>query len=382
MSLTNSTTRYGTIAKAFHWITAALIAAIIPLGIIASRAPLGTEDEIARVFTLFSLHKTLGVTVFFVALARIIWALTQPKPGGLHPDRKVETFAAETVHWLLYGSLVLAPLTGWIHHAALDGFAEIWWPFGQNLPLVPKDETLAHLFGNLHWIFTKVMALSILLHIAGALKHHIIDKDVTLKRMWFGKTAVPDLAPHRSPAAAPILATAIFAATGALAASWHDDKAEALAAVASDWQVQDGTLSIGVTQFGNDISGSFSDWTAQISFDPETSLGDVTATISIGSLSLGTVTAQAMGADFFDAGTFAAATFQANITGTADGYVADGTLTIKGIAIPVSMPFEMTIDADVATMRGNLTVNRRDFNIGASRPKQRILSHRSCSDRP
>jgi len=177
---------------------------------------------------------------------------------------------------------VLAPLSGWIHHAALDGFAPIWWPFGQNLPLVPKDEGLAHLFGNIHWIFTKVMAVSLLLHIAGALKHHIIDKDVTLRRMWFGQTDVPHLTKHRSPAAAPILAVAVFAATGWLASTWHADAAAPLAAVSSEWEVQDGTLSIGVTQSGSDISGEFSEWTAQIAFNPEATpnYGDVTATIA------------------------------------------------------------------------------------------------------
>jgi len=68
MSRTNSHSTYGSVTKTFHWVTALLIFAVMPLGIIASRAPTGTEPEIARVFTLFSLHKTIGVTIFFVAL--------------------------------------------------------------------------------------------------------------------------------------------------------------------------------------------------------------------------------------------------------------------------------------------------------------------------
>ena len=64
------------------------------------------------------MHKTVGVTIFLVALARIIWIISQPKPSGLHPERKGATWLAETIHWPLYSSLVMPPLTSWIRHAA------------------------------------------------------------------------------------------------------------------------------------------------------------------------------------------------------------------------------------------------------------------------
>jgi len=369
MPVSNTSRHYGSVTKVFHWLTALLIFAVIPLGLIASRLPLGSEAEIGRVFTLFSLHKTIGITIFFVALARILWAITQTKPGGLHPERRAETMLAETIHWLLYASLVIAPLTGWIHHAALDGFAPIWWPFGQDLPLVPKDERIAHLFGSFHWIFTKVMAASIMLHVAGALKHHVIDKDVTLRRMWFGKTDVPDIPAHRSPVAAPILAATVFIATGALASTWHAPTTALLADVASDWQVQDGKVAIGVTQFGNKVEGEFTDWTADITFDPDggPDYGRVSAKIAIGSLTLGTLSSQALGADFFDAAAFPTATFDADIVDGDDGnYLADGILTIKGNSVPTILDFTMTITDQTAVMAGDVFVQRSSFAIGES----------------
>lgn len=106
MPLANTTQSYGGVAKTLHWLTALLILTLIPLGIVANQLPYDTSEQLAQKAWLFSLHKTLGVAVFFVALVRILWAVTQPKPGLLHPDRKVESLAAETVHWLLYGSLV------------------------------------------------------------------------------------------------------------------------------------------------------------------------------------------------------------------------------------------------------------------------------------
>lgn len=378
MSLSNTQNRYGTITKIFHWLTALLITAIIPLGLAANNAPFETSEELSNKAWLFSLHKTLGVAVFFVALLRIIWALGQTKPGPLHADRKAETFLAETVHWLLYGSLVLAPLSGWIHHAATTGFAPIWWPFGQNLPFVPKDESIAETFASFHWIWTKVMAGSILLHIAGALKHVVIDKDATLSRMWFGTRTLPDVIKHQTVITAPILAATIFAATATLMASTIETHQEtetaALADVPSDWTVVDGMIQISITQFGNQVTGVFSEWTSSIEFDRKSGVGSVETQIAIASLTLGSVTSQAMGADFLDSETYETSTFNADITPSENGYLAIGTLSLKDVQMPIELPFTLSFENDRAFMSGSTTVNRLDFNVGQSMPDESNLA--------
>ncbi|WP_299206652.1 cytochrome b/b6 domain-containing protein [uncultured Tateyamaria sp.] len=381
MALANTADRYGSLSKTFHWLTALLILTLFPLGLVANNmayelqsmsAP--ADDLVARTAWLFSLHKTLGVTVFFVALLRILWALNQPKPGLLHPDRKLESLAAETVHWLLYGSLVVVPLSGWIHHAAASGFAPIWWPFGQTLPLVPKSEAVAAAMGGAHWVLTKVLGVALLLHIAGALKHHVIDKDATLRRMWFGRTDVPRTSPEHKHAAPITAALALWAlalsggaALGVYAPHGDGIAVAELEEVQSDWQVQDGTLAITVTQLGSEVEGQFADWTAVISFDETVengTAGAVEVTVAIGSLALGSVTDQAMGPDFFNSADFPTATFTADIVTVVDGYEAQGTLTIKGQSMPRTLPFGLSIDGDTASMTGGLTLDRRSFGIG------------------
>lgn len=376
MALTNSPHRYGSITKSFHWATALLILTLIPLGIFANDLPYETSEELARKALFFSLHKTLGVTVFFVALARITWALSQPKPAPLHPDRKLESLAADVVHWLLYGSLLLVPLSGWVHHAATTGFAPIWWPFGQNLPFVPKSEDLASAAAGLHIVFERVLVVSLLLHFAGALKHHVIDKDATLKRMLPGHTEAGEpgarqhgLAPLAG--AFGIWAAALFIGStlDLYAPKENTVAAAALQAVQSDWVVEDGTLSISVQQMGSQVTGSFADWTAAIRFDETVEngpAGSVDATVSIGSLSLGSVTNQAMGADFFNAENFPTARFEAEILRAPEGYRADGTLTIKDQTMPVSLPFTLDIVDGLARMQGSTAVDRRDYSIGDS----------------
>ena len=371
MSRSNTNHSYGSVAKTFHWLTALLIITLIALGIIANGMAYDTSEQLARKAFLFSMHKTLGVTMFFVALARIGWAFKQPKPNGLHPERKAESWLAETIHWLLYGSLVIVPLTGWIHHAASTGFAPIWWPFGQNLPFVAKSESTSELFAGFHIIFERVLAASILLHVAGALKHHFVDKDATLRRMWFGASNAPKTTGEHStilPLGSALIAWAVALFIGtAIGVFEHDDQVQETApleTVASDWTVQSGAISIKIDQFGSEVTGSFEDWTAAITFDPDTGLGATEVTIAITSLTLGSVTSQALGPDFFDTATFPTAVFTADLTPTADGHMASGTLQIRDKTLPIEMPFALSTADGVTSMQAMTTLNRLDFDIG------------------
>lgn len=372
MTLANTATRYGSVTKTFHWLTALLILALIPSGFIANDMAWDTPEALESKAWLFSIHKTLGVTLFAVAVLRILWALIQPKPAPLHPERRAEHFLAETVHWLLYGSLVLVPLTGWVHHAATEGFAPILLPIGQGLPFVPKSESVAAVSGSLHVIFVWALIVSLGLHIAGALKHHFIDQDVTLKRMWFGDAEGGDTATggHVAPAFGALAVWAWAIGIGAALGQFDGHEANAAAValdeVASDWQVESGTLAISVQQMGSEMEGSFADWTAAISFDENADgvMGEADVTIAIPSLTLGSVTSQALGADYFNAEAHPTAQFSAEITEAETGYVANGTLTIRDNTVPVTLPFSLALNGDRAEMAGQLVLDRREFGIG------------------
>lgn len=377
MSTANTTTSYGAVARALHWLTALLILTAIPLGLVANGMAYDSGEALAAKAQLFSLHKTVGIAAFAVALIRILWALTQTRPEPLHPDRVLETRVAEVVHWALYLALIIVPLSGWIHHAATDGFAPILWPLGQDLPGVPTSESVAQLAAAMHWVFTKVLALSILLHIAGALKHVIIDKDATLARMTRGAQA-PSRANGAAHAHWPALAAlAVYVAGAGLAWSMASAKApataptvaEATPATTGNWTVTEGTLGFAINQMGSEIQGSFANWSADIRFEEvvtEGSHGSVSVTIDTTSLTLGSVTDQAKAADFFDVATHPTATFDARILPTETGYLADGVLTLRGVTAPLQLPFDLLIAGNVATMTGTTQIDRRTFGMGAT----------------
>ena len=86
--------------------------------------------------------------------------------------------------------------------------------------------------------------------------------------------------------------------------------------------------------------------------------------IAIGSLSLGSVTSQAMGEDFFNVEAFPTAVFKADLIRSESGYVAEGDLTIKEQTVPVSFPFDLSIADGVARVAAQTTLDRRNYNVG------------------
>ena len=376
---TNSPTTYGTVERTLHWAVALLIATVFVLGVVAHGAPFGTDAELARKATLFSLHKTLGLALFALALVRIGWAVSQPRPAPLHPERRAETALAGVVHWLLYGALVLMPLSGWISHAAAQGFAPIWWPFGQSLPLVPKSPAVSEAFAAVHGLGRFVLLGAVALHVAGAVKHALIDRDATMGRMVRGSEpgALPPARGHLLPALA---AAAVWVGTIGLGlASVAAPEVAAPArdpapATASGWIVEDGTLAISVTQMGAAVEGAFADWTASIDFDEapraDGTNGTARVEVATGSLTLGSVSGQATGDEFLAAGAFPVAVFDAVIRPEGDGYVAEGPLTIRDTSVDARLPFTLTLDGDLAQVQGTLTLDRREFGIGAAYPDE------------
>lgn len=373
MALKNTSSTYGNIAKGFHWISAALIVFLLALGVYMQRLPNGNPTEVAHTLWAFSLHKTLGLSLLFIAILRVIWAAKGPKPAPLHSDNKLELFAADLVHWLLYIAIILTPIAGWFRHAASVGFAHIWWPFGQDLFFIPKSEPLAEFFSTLHFILVIMMTISILAHIGGAMKHLVIDRDKTLQRMLpFVDTSglkATGSHPHTPQKVAFGVVAILILLAGAITFSTPASQTT-LTTASSGWIVdhENSNLGISIVQLGSVVDGDFSNWTADIQFNPDNiENATVTVTIAMDSLSLGSVTTQAQGAEYLAIGEFAKAVFTSdNFTKHDDGgYQAKGTLQLRGVSAPLDISFTLDIENNVAHMQGSTEIVRLDHNIGA-----------------
>lgn len=173
--------RYSGPAIAAHWIIALLILAAWPLGAYMHELPLSPTK-----LKLYSYHKWIGITVLLLFVPRILWRITHRPPAAL-PMPAWQHKIAESVHHLLYLLMVLVPLSGWLMSSA-KGFQVVYFGVLPLPDLVAKSEELGDLLKEVHEVLNFGLLALVGLHVAGALKHHIIDRDATLRRMLpFGK---------------------------------------------------------------------------------------------------------------------------------------------------------------------------------------------------
>ena len=94
---------------------------------------------------------------------------------------------AKISHVLLYALIFAMPLTGWLMSSAKN-YPVSWFKLFQFPDLVAPSEELFRRMNGLHHLLFKVLVVVALLHVAGALKHHFIDRNDVLKRMLpFGR---------------------------------------------------------------------------------------------------------------------------------------------------------------------------------------------------
>jgi cytochrome b561 len=109
---TTGTDSYTLTAQALHWLTVLLILMILPVAWVMMSLPKGPEQDWMMVF-----HRSLGVTIFAVAVLRLAWRSTHPAPPSLSGVPRVTELISEVTHWLLYALLLLMPITGYLQSA-------------------------------------------------------------------------------------------------------------------------------------------------------------------------------------------------------------------------------------------------------------------------
>lgn len=168
--------------RRLHWLIAIAILAMIPLGIAAEEMAKGP----ARNF-VFNSHKALGLLILVLATWRLGVRLSAGFPRAVGRYSLAERILAHAVHGLLLAVTVLAPLTG---IGRIIGKGQALEVFGLTLlPAGPGNPFALALARSFHSGPVLVLGLGVLiaLHVLGALKHHILDRDQTLTRM-LGRT--------------------------------------------------------------------------------------------------------------------------------------------------------------------------------------------------
>jgi cytochrome b561 len=173
-------TTYTSTARFLHWLTAAIVLIIIPMGILMANLELGATGDV-----LFDLHRSLGFVLLPIAIWRLGYRLTHPVPALPADIPNYQVLAAEASHWGLYALLVIQPIIGWIANSAYGAPLNFFWLF--NLPPIwPKNEPFSDAMFALHRWLGFLMAAMLLVHIGAAFFHHFVRKDNVLMRMVRG----------------------------------------------------------------------------------------------------------------------------------------------------------------------------------------------------
>jgi cytochrome b561 len=175
---------YSVTARRLHWITAAAVLVMIPLGLgMTYRGnTLNIWDGLTN--ALYSSHKLIGFTVLWLSAGRLVYRLVHGAPPDEPTLEWWQKAGSHLVHWALYGLLLTVPLLGWL---GVSYFPSLTL-FGLfDLPaLVKPDEATAKRVLWLHGWLAILLALCVGAHIGAALFHYFIRRDGVLRRMLPG----------------------------------------------------------------------------------------------------------------------------------------------------------------------------------------------------
>ena len=174
MRLTNSLTEYGFISKVFHWLSAAVLIIQIPLGFYLVDMDFGDKR-----LTVESIHVTLGLSIFYLILFRLLYKTLNPTPrlqNSLFPGQKI---IAKLNHIFLYVSILVLTISGALKKLFNGEELDM---FFFNIEIKDNFE-LAEIFYEIHIVGNYTLIALISLHIFAVIVHKLLFKENLLKKI-------------------------------------------------------------------------------------------------------------------------------------------------------------------------------------------------------
>ena len=382
--------RYSAVAIGLHWAIAIGIISMIFMGWYMGDLP----DDAPNKSGLYQLHKSVGISLLVLSVARLIWRFMNPPPEE-PPMPAMQSFAANAVHVVFYVLMITLPLTGWILVSASERglptllFGAVDWPHLPVLSSLTQEtkQAIYPILENLHGKQAWVVIVLLVLHVGAAMKHQFLDRDRLMARMApgpFGSTNGPERQP-RGAWAAFGGALAFFAAvvglgaltSGSATASPSETETTAPAIVAN-WAVDAEASSLTASGIydGKPFTIGFDSWSSDIQFDPSAPAGaailttiDMTSANVVEAANENYVKGSIRTADFLDSENFPTATFRATgvfVNNEEGGYEVTAVLNFKGVDYPVRMPFTLDLTDGRAVMDASVPMNRIDLKVGVT----------------
>ena len=150
-------------------------------------------------FWVYTLHKSLGLTVLALVLVRIAWRLYAGAPPPVEGTPRWQARLASLTHGAIYVLILAMPLSGWLYDSASGLRPFRWFGLAEVPTLSPPHEALADAMHETHELLFWVLIALVIGHAGAALYHHFVRRDATLARMlprrWRAGSVVPTAAP-------------------------------------------------------------------------------------------------------------------------------------------------------------------------------------------
>ena len=160
-----------------HWLVAGLIICSFALGWVMTDLAVSPQKV-----KMYNWHKWVGVTILALTAIRTLWRLTHPAPPPL-PMPGWQRISAFSTHCLMYGLMFALPLSGWAYSNA-TGYPVVYLGLLPLPDIAPYDKDMADRLLEIHQLFGRLLFGTMIIHVLAALKHHFMDRDGTLGRMW------------------------------------------------------------------------------------------------------------------------------------------------------------------------------------------------------
>jgi cytochrome b561/polyisoprenoid-binding protein YceI len=389
------TQRYSYTAITLHWLIALLLAFQIALG----WALEGNNSP--ELFARYQLHKSIGITILLLSLARLAVRLFAKRPPASDGPAWTRMLAG-IVHGLFYLVMILGPVTGWL----LVSTARVQVPtllYGLvPWPHLPVGRALHEPAESIHGAMAWLAIGLFLLHIIGALRHQWLLGKPELQRMIpfargkgvgaaigalalvggafaLGQTVYPEGSRPVVEKAVP-MPTAAPAAPQVAPAFPVEDEAPVEEPVKkapvetkeplADWTVMPGgRLGFTARWNGEAVRGSFGRWRAAIRFSrDDLAKSNIRVTVDLASADTGDGQRDdsLKSSDFFNVTAQPSAVFTARDIRHIDGdhYEARGTLALRGVSKPATLRFTLQIEDNKARVAGTARIDRTAFGVG------------------
>lgn len=170
-----STPRFPLLSRLLHWLMAAMILAMLFIGI-------GMVSSLADYHWLLSIHRPLGIAILALVAVRLANRLVNPPPPLPADMPAPMRLAAHASHVALYALMLAVPLVGWAMLSAA-GYPVVLYGTLTLPPILPQNAMAYAWLRETHTVLALALFAVFLLHLAAALAHGLVFRDGVLPSM-------------------------------------------------------------------------------------------------------------------------------------------------------------------------------------------------------